>query len=286
MSAFVCARLRSTRGAHRRITRHNTRSSPPDHLRGDPDIETHHIALSGEKTVFRAADQDAARALERDLQEREAAIRADYKRRYKRAMPKNSVPFVEMFLVFSPGPFDAGKVDLQEWRIACARMASLLRKKTSAKVVYIAFHFDEKTPHAHIVIENYSREKGKTWLRTFSKSDCRAIQDTAGRVFGPLGFQRGEEKSITGARHLSLVESHFEERRRLENQIAELKEELTSRKEERKKLLAEVQEMEEDAAIRKSIYQRFDQATRAKKEELRVLNAALLSELEKSGVLR
>lgn len=286
MSSYVCARLRSTGGAHQRISAHNVRTKAPDYLRGDPETETHHVTARGERNVFHAADQDAARILSEDLSAREEAIRADYKRRHKRSMPRNAVPFVELFLTFSPGPFEEGRVNLQEWKTACARMAALLKRKTGGKVVYLAFHFDEKTPHCHVLLENYSREKGRSWLRTFSKSDCRQLQDEAGRVFAPLGFQRGEEKSITGARHLSLVESHHAERKRLEDQVQALRAELEGRKEERRKLIEETRELEEDAAIRKSIYQRFDAATRAKKEELRVLNAALLSELERSGVLR
>lgn len=283
---YVCARLRSTKGAHKRLTSHNTRRIPPGYLRRDADSETHHVGLKGERHVFFAEDVDSNRVICDDLDDREKWIRSDYKKRHGRAMPKNSVPFTELFVTFSPEPFRNGEIDLQEWRVACARFAHMVRRRTGGRVVYLSFHFDEATPHAHILFENYNRETGRSWLRAFGRKGCRELQDLAGETFAPLGFERGAEKSITGARHLSLVESHAEERRRLENRISELRKEIEERGTERKKLIQEVRELEEDAAIRKSIYRRYDEETRRKKEELRSLNAALVAEMEAANIIR
>lgn len=283
---YVCARLRSTKGGHKRVTAHNTRRLPPGYLRTEANSETHHVALGGKRSVFYAEDAGSNRIVEDDLDARERWIRADYKKRHGRAMPKNSVPFVELFLTFSPEPFRKGAVDLDAWRVTCARFAHLVRKRVGGRAVYISFHFDEATPHAHVLFENYDRGTGRTWLRAFGRKGCRELQDLAGETFSPLGFERGEEKSITGARHMSLIESHAEERRRLENRISEIRKEIEERGTERKKLIQEVRELEEDAAIRKSIYRRYDEETRRKKEELRSLNAALVAEMEAANIIR
>lgn len=286
--SYVCARIRSTGRAYQRITSHNIRFIPPEYLKSEPNSETYYCEMNGTRHIFSAQDAEKAReVVGADLKRREARMRYQYKEAHGRSMTKSFVPFVEGILAFSPEPFAAAGFDMEEWKARCLDFAADLAKSQNARMVYLSFHFDETTPHAHYIIENFDKVQKTTWQRVFGRQKCRELQDKAAAAFSEMGFSRGESKSITGNEHKSLIESHHIERQKtvaktmeiqfllssLETKIKSEKEELEkirveirSRGEERKNLIAECQKTISDAQERKKAYQAFDLETKILKK--------------------
>lgn len=286
--SYVCARIRSTGKAYSRITSHNIRFIPPGYLKTEPRSETYYCEMDGTRHIFSAQDAEKAREIVGlDLKKREARMREEYKKSHGRSMTKNFVPFIEGILAFSPEPFASESFDMEEWKGRCLDFAADLAKSQNARMVYISFHFDETTPHAHYMMENFDKNKKTTWQRTFGKQQCRELQDRAAEHFFEMGFSRGESKSITGNEHKNLIESHHIERQKTvaatvemklllsqveseinlqKQKLNELRAEIRSRGEERKNLIAERQNCISDAQERKKQYQKFDLETKIMKK--------------------
>lgn len=285
---YVCARIRSTGKAYSRITSHNIRFIPPEYLKSEPNSETYYIELDGTRHIFIAHDAERAREIVgHDLKRREARMRAEYKEKHGRSMTTSFVPFTEGFLVFSSEPFSNEGFNMDEWKSGCLEFAADFAASQNARLVYAAFHYDESTPHLHYLVENFDKKEKTTWQRTFGRQKCRELQDLAASRFSEMGFSRGESKSISGAEHKSLIESHAIERQKtvaktveikfilndLESKINfekkkldDLRTEIKSRGEERKKLIAELQKTTLDSEERKKQYREFDLQTKILKK--------------------
>jgi hypothetical protein len=244
--------------------------------------------MDGTRHIFSAQDAEKAREIvSADLKKREARMRYQYKEAHGRSMTKSFVPFVEGILAFSPEPFAAAGFDMEEWKARCLDVAADLAKSQNARMVYLSFHFDETTPHAHYMIENFDKKEKTTWQRKFGKQKCRELQDFAAKKFTEMGFERGESKSISGAEHKNLIESHHIERQKTvaatvemklflnqveseinlqKQKLDEIRSEIRSRGEERKNLIAECQKNISDAQERKKAYQIFDLETKILKK--------------------
>lgn len=102
--------------------------------------------------------------------------------------------------------------------------------------IYLAKHLDETTIHYHFTIEGCDKDSGKSRSCDLHEEECAKLQDIAGECFGHLGFVRGEKKSITGAKHLSIKQMHARERQELEEQLKALQSSVTAAQEELKEL--------------------------------------------------
>ena len=287
--SYVCARIRSTGKAYMRITSHNIRFILPGYLKTEANAETIYRDTDGSTYIFTAQDAERAREIVgADLKRREMRMREDYKKTHGRSMTRSFVPFIEGFLAFSPEPFADSSFDMEKWKTKCIEFTAEVAAKENARVVYIVFHFDETTPHAHYILENFNTKTKTTWQRTFGRQKCRELQDLAASHFSEIGFERGESKSISGAEHKNLIESHHIERQKtvektveirfllndLEAKIKSEKEalekirvEIKSRGEERKNLIAELQKTTLDSEERKKQYREFDLQTKILKKD-------------------
>lgn len=224
------------------------------------------------------------------------SIKEEYLNHHQKNIQSKAVFFGSGILAFSPAPFDEGKIDLVEWRKKCIAYIQDFCKKNHTNPVYISFHLDEKTPHAHFQFENFDHKKKRSLLRTFGKEELRQEQTTAATFFSDLGFSRGEARSITGASHLSIVKMHEAERKAIKNEVQEVKiilESLTKkekelknhidslkidvekRKKDRAGIVAEIQKTISSADERKAEYRKYDKLSREVKAELEKMKSRL-----------
>lgn len=75
---------------------------------------------------------------------------------------------------------------------------------------HVAVHYDEKTPHCHFAFSNHTKKGEAVFykLRMSKNKPLSKCQDSVGKVFSKIGFERGEKKELTGARHKSVREMH------------------------------------------------------------------------------
>lgn len=102
-----------------------------------------------------------------------------------------------------------GEITKERLNILFFHAVNQIGKKLNLETLYIAIHWDEKTPHAHISFKNYYR--GKSISNELKKNYSNA-QDIVGNVFKEIGFKRGQKKEITQAKHLTIQEMHIKEK--------------------------------------------------------------------------
>ena len=96
-----------------------------------------------------------------------------------------------------------------------------LEKELNLVALNVAIHYDEKTPHAHIMYKTYDN-KNKSVSNDLKKQFSKA-QDICGKVWSYLGFERGQKKQETNAKHLKVCEMHQKEIDELKKEKKEVK---------------------------------------------------------------
>jgi hypothetical protein len=201
---------------------HDFRITTPDYLRRAPDADVY-IYKNGKAAGAALWQDDKHRQIMKDglrglvmddIRQQQAIYKAKNPRQGLRADAHWMIDGVITFT--SAGIKDISDADLLD---RCRKAVEAQATALGVKAVYVVIHKDEKTRHAHYALENVNRETGKTIGRTIKKRTCRQMQDLIAEQFSDWGLQRGEDKTVSGAEHKSVSESH---RIELEKQKAEI----------------------------------------------------------------
>ena len=76
------------------------------------------------------------------------------------------------------------------------------------EVISFDIHFDEETPHAHFMIQNFSNDALTILhqLKDKNQKHLSLIQDIGAQAFEKIGFTRGISKEISGAKHQKIMD--------------------------------------------------------------------------------
>ena len=131
--------------------------------------------------------------------------RKDYLAFHGRALPKNTRQFVRGLIGLSGYAWGISTTDL-----GCAGFDFVLslQETWGVSAFYVVLHLDEVSPHFHFLSANYSYTGHQTLLRNLSRGDFSWLQDLAGACFAPVGYVRGQPRSVTHARHKNVAELH------------------------------------------------------------------------------
>lgn len=206
---------------------HNTRKIKPCYLRQDMahNRECNTIFINKNGTFEQIEIKDkAAQTLAnnklkkqlKDLTEREKTYNKNFREK-KHAIVQDCVITLSNSI---NEKYAKGEITKEKLNILFFHAVNQISKKLNLETLYIAIHWDEKTPHAHISFKNYYR--GKSISNTLKKNYSNA-QDFVGNVFKEIGFQRGQKKEITQAKHLTIQQMHIKEKEQI---IQENKEKL------------------------------------------------------------
>ena len=130
----------------------------------------------------------------------------------------NTKPFSSGVLTFSEL---ANAVDKDElWEHGLKAIQAL--EKYKIKVLWVALHTDEKTPHFHYMFENLDSKTCRTFQSKLGQDGCSSCR-LFWKQLQPLGFKRGIKKKLSGAEHQDVMESHFIAREKLKAEVKQRK---------------------------------------------------------------
>lgn len=141
------------------------------------------------------------------------------KNKQHQSWQENTKPFSSGVLTFSEL---ARNVDIDQLWEYSLKALKALGEKYKIKLLWVAMHTDETTPHFHYMFENLDAQTCRTFQSKLGRDGCSKLQTFFGEQLEPLGFRRGIKKKLSGAEHQDLMESHFIAREKVKDEVIQL----------------------------------------------------------------
>ena len=235
MKDFLSVRLKSlytTSGKTSAVSQlfHDLRIRKPDYIK-EPAVRLYFPGAVGKETPVELRERDIEGlrkrkdALQEYLQDVEMQMHERFenmergKNKQHQSWQANTKPFSSGVLTFSEL---ANAVDIDELWEHGLKAIQALGEKYKIKVLWVALHIDETTPHFHYMFENLDIETCRTFQSKLGRDGCSKLQTFFGEALKPLGFRRGIKKKLSGAEHQDVMESHFIAREKLKAEVKTL----------------------------------------------------------------
>ena len=235
MKDFLSVRLESLyriTGKHSAVSQlfHDLRIRKPDYIK-EPAVRLYFPGAVGKETPVELREKDVEGlrkrkdALEKYLQSVEMQMHERFenmergKNKQHQSWQANTKPFSSGVLTFSELVNTVDKDELWEYGL---KAIQALGEKYKIKVLWVALHTDETTPHFHYMFENLDAQTCRTFQSKLGRDGCSKLQTFFGEQLEPLGFRRGIKKKLSGAEHQDVMESHFIAREKLKGEVKTL----------------------------------------------------------------
>ena len=235
MKDFLSVRLESLyriTGKHSAVSQlfHDLRIRKPEYIK-EPAVRLYFPGAVGKETPVELRGEDIERmrkrkdALQEYLQGVEMKMHERFenmergKNKQHQSWQANTKPFSSGVLTFSEL---ANAVDTDELWEHGLKAIQALGDKYKIKVLWVALHTDEKTPHFHYMFENLDAKTCRTFQSKLGRDGCSKLQTFFGEQLQSLGFRRGIKKKLSGAEHQDLMESHFIAREKVKDEVIQL----------------------------------------------------------------
>ena len=326
MKDFLSVRLESLyriTGKHSAVSQlfHDLRIRKPDYIK-EPAVRLYFPGAVGKETPVELREKDVEGlrkrkdALEKYLQSVEMQMHERFenmergKNKQHQSWQANTKPFSSGVLTFSELANTVDKDELWEQGL---KAIQALGEKYNIKVLWVALHTDETTPHFHYMFENLDSKTCRTFQSKLGRDGCSKLQTFFGEQLQPLGFQRGIKKKLSGAEHQDVMESHFIAREKVKNEVIQLEKdrnaledkigastsilegvlrkkegiqrELEELEVQRKSLRRSREEMKLQTAVEKAETTALQQELRKKREDLKAQLNIINREAERLGIL-
>lgn len=320
MRNFLNVRIESLyriTGKHSAVSQlfHDLRIRKPEYIK-EPAVRLYFPGAVGKETPVELRGEDIERlkekkdALQEYLKDVEMQIHERFenlergKNKQRQSWQLNTKPFSSGVLTFSEL---ARNVDIDKLWEYGLKSIQALGEKYKIKVLWVALHTDETTPHFHYMFENLNAD-GRTFQRQLGRDGCSKLQTFYGKQMEPLGFRRGIKKKLSGAEHQDLMESHFIAREKIKDELkqlekdqgilldkiegsmdvleglinkrTEIRNELDELEAERKKLRRSRDELSLQTAAEKAETTALQQLLRKKRAELKAELDAIIKKIE------
>ena len=319
MKDYLSIRLKSlytTRGKTSAVSQlfHDLRIRKPDYVQ-DPAVRLYFPGAVGKETPVELREEDIERlrkrkdGLKKYLKDVEMKMHERFesvergKNKQHQSWQSNTIPFSSGVLTFSELVNTVDKDELWEYGL---KAIQALGEKYKIKVLWVALHTDETTPHFHYMFENLDSKTCRTFQSKLGRDGCSKLQTFFGEQLQPLGFQRGIKKKLSGAEHQDVMESHFIAREKLKAEVKTLEKgidtlsekigastsilegilrELEELEVQRKSLRRSREEMKLQTAAEKFEITALQQELRKKREDLKAQLNIINREAERLGIL-
>jgi len=235
MKDFLSVRLKSLyriTGKHSAVSQlfHDLRIRKPDYIK-EPAVRLYFPGEVGKETPVELRVEDIERlkekkdALQEYLKDVEMQMHERFenmergKNKQHQSWQANTKPFSSGVLTFSEL---ARNVDIDQLWEYSLKALKALGEKYKIKLLWVAMHTDETTPHFHYMFENLDAQTCRTFQSKLGRDGCSKLQTFFGEQLEPLGFRRGIKKKLSGAEHQDVMESHFIAREKLKGEVKTL----------------------------------------------------------------
>lgn len=235
MRNFLNVRLESlytNTGKHSAVSQlfHDLRIRKPDYIK-EPAVRLYFPGEVGKETPVELREEDIERLRERKdslkkyLKDVEMQMHERFenlergKNKQHQSWQENTKPFSSGVLTFSEL---ARNVDIDQLWEYSLKALKALGEKYKIKLLWVAMHTDETTPHFHYMFENLDAQTCRTFQSKLGRDGCSKLQTFFGEQLQPLGFRRGIKKKLSGAEHQDVMESHFIARKKVKDEVIQL----------------------------------------------------------------
>ena len=326
MKDFLSVRLESLyriTGKHSAVSQlfHDLRIRKPEYIK-EPAVRLYFPGEVGKETPVELREEDIEKlrkrkdSLKKYLKDVEMQMHERFenlergKNKQRQSWQLNTKPFSSGVLTFSEL---ANAVDIDELWEHGLKAIQALGDKYNIKVLWVALHTDETTPHFHYMFENLDSKTCRTFQSKLGRDGCSQLQTFFGEQLQPLGFKRGIKKKLSGAEHQDVMESHFIAREKLKAEVKTLEKgidtlsekigastsilegvlrekegiqrELEELEVQRKSLRRSREAMKLQTAVEKAETTALQQELRKKREDLKAQLNIINREAERLGIL-
>ena len=115
----------------------------------------------------------------------------------------------------------------------CKKTLDEICKKYKTKILYFVLHLDEKSPHFHFHLSNHDEEGYSLFKKIKTKENLSNLQDITYENFKNMEMKRGIKKDSSKQPYdyITIKKYHEEERRKIREEIKELRDLYKSEKE-------------------------------------------------------
>jgi len=89
----------------------------------------------------------------------------------------------------------------EEYEKSCIEAVEKIADEMETEILYVSFHYKEKTPHCHFHLKNFDNEGKSIFHKHKKKEQLSKFQDLAFSSLKSLGMERGQSKEITNKNH-------------------------------------------------------------------------------------
>jgi len=218
-----------------------------------------------------------------------------YKKRRKENLTNSNSTLLNGVITFSESiKHDMGtKYSKSEWEKTCQEAIEEIAAHLDSEIMYITFHYDEKTPHAQYHLKNFDEEGRSIFYKHRKAEQLSILQDIGYKHLSKLGMERGQSKEITNANHQTTQQYYKNAYKEAINKLKTVRKEITDldlEKEKKKEIYAEISKMQKELRSYKeelSIFDKIlnqDKLTDNEKEILKVLAPTIIDLIDKKDI--
>lgn len=185
------------------------------------------------------------------------------------------------------------KYSKSEWEKTCQEAIEEIAEYLDSEIMYITFHYDEKTPHVQYHLKNYDSEGHSIFYKNRGKEELSKLQDIGFKHFQKLGMDRGLKKEITNKTHQTTQQYYKNAYKEAINSLKTVRKEISGLDleiERKKEIYTEISNIQKELREYKNELSIFDKISNGEllneneKEILKILAPTLFSFVEKTDI--
>lgn len=169
-----------------------------------------------------------------------------YKKRRKENITNSNATLINSVITFSEKinkDLDE-KYTREEFENVCENAIKDISNFLETDLLYISFHYDEKTPHVHFHMRNFDEQGRSIFYKNRTKDKLSKLQDIAYNRLKKLGMNRGEKKEVTNKTHQTTKQYYSKLYQELNKKMKEMRKDIQNLKnienDEKKKIYQEI----------------------------------------------
>jgi hypothetical protein len=172
-----------------------------------------------------------------------------YKKRLKENLTDKNSTLINGIISFSEKihtDFN-NKYSQEEFENANINAIKEIAEFLGTEIMYVSFHYDEKTPHVHYHFKNFDEQGRSIFYKNRTKEQLEKLQDIGFKHLGKLGMERGIKKDTTNKTHQTTQVYYRKLYKEYNDNLKSLRNELKSLEinaDEKKKLYSDITNMQ------------------------------------------
>jgi len=141
------------------------------------------------------------------------------------------------------------KYSKEEYEKSCIEAVEKIANEMETEILYVSFHYKEKTPHCHFHFKNFDNEGKSIFHKHKKKEQLSKIQDLAFSSLRKLGMERGQSKKITNKNHQTTKIYYAKLYKQTQDALRTQVKELKTKRKELSKVINDIEKIKLEGAL-------------------------------------